>query len=38
MFNNKINNKIVVEYMWCFVVEGVGGGGGLWIWGEGNFY
>lgn len=38
MFNNKTNNKTAVEYTWRFVVEGAGGGGGLWIWGEGNFY
>lgn len=36
--NNKTNNKTAVEYTWRFVVEGAGGGGGLWIWGEGNFY
>lgn len=40
MFNNKTNYKTAVEYTctWRFVVEGAGGGGGLWIWGEGNFY
>lgn len=38
MFNKKTNNKTAVEYTWRFVVEGAGGGGGLWIWGEGNFY
>lgn len=38
MFNNKTKNKTAVEYTWRFVVEGAGGGGGLWIWGEGNFY